>query len=376
MDRTPEWPTLMAYIKGTCTPRERRTVEVWMHADPSNEQAVEQLRAIWEVLGASPSGASFDADSFDADEGWRSLRKAMRRREAESARRSLRAARAARSRTSRRSFHQAWAAAAAVLALLLAGVAWLIPQPASTPTTDAASYREVITERGERASIQLADGTEVMLNVDSRLRLPPTFGLDERVVHLTGEAYFDVATDSSRSFIVKAHNANIDVHGTAFNVRGYPDDEDVRVAVAEGRVSLRASEAPATQAAAQLRPGELGRLSVNGARVATARVNVDAHVGWTQGRLVFDGAPLDEVATHLERWYNIRFEIREPSLDSLRLTANLKSQSVRDVMDVIAASLGIQYEVQDGTVVLVGRRASSQSSVVHGASSAALVASR
>ena len=70
---------------------------------------------------------------------------------------------------------------------------------------------------------------------------------------------------------------------------------------------------------------------------------------------MFQEAPLPEVTARLERWYNMRFHLADPRLDSLRLTANLKSRSVENVLEVVSASLGIQYRIQDNTVTLADR---------------------
>ena len=208
-------------------------------------------------------------------------------------------------------------------------------------------------ERGERANIHLADGTHVTLNVDSRLRMPASFPASSRTVYLEGEAYFDVATDSTRPFIVYANDAIIDVHGTSFNVRSYPEDQRVQVAVVEGAVSLRSQQSAQQAPGARLESGQIGQLRADDARVTTETVtDVAPLIGWMQGRLVFQEAPLTEVTARLERWYNMQFHLADPRLDSLRLTANLKSRSVANVLDVVSASLGIQYHIQDNTVIL------------------------
>ena len=76
-------------------------------------------------------------------------------------------------------------------------------------------------------------------------------------------------------------------------------------------------------------------------------------VGWTKGRLVFRNATLPEVAARLERWYGLEVKIQDPSLRDLQLTANLRSQALRDVLDIVAASLRIEYRIEEGRVLLI-----------------------
>jgi ferric-dicitrate binding protein FerR (iron transport regulator) len=191
-----------------------------------------------------------------------------------------------------------------------------------------------------------------MVNVDSRLRLPSPFQVDRRVVQLTGEAYFEVEPDPDRPFIVQTESASVRVRGTAFNVRGYPDEDEVAVAVAEGGVAVQPQHDGDDPTGVELGAGEVGRMGTADTTVQTRVADVTAYTGWTEGRLVFEDAPLQDVARRLERWYDLEVRIRDPSLRSLQLTASLKSRSVENVLDVITASLGIRYRIDHRSVLL------------------------
>ena len=361
MENQPNWALLARYVAGTCTPDETRRVENWVRADPARRQLVAELRGLWDAAETPPPRADREVD---VEEGWRRVRAGMTTDEPEgSAAEPDRAARSrgpraetrARRRPSRRRA-PGWRAGAMVGLLLLIGGLWLaqsLRTPPEAPTDS--TYRTVVTTPGERSQVQLADGSSVMLNVDSKLRLPSTFNQQQRVVQLTGEAYFEVDADPDRPFIVRTENASVRVRGTAFNVRGYPDEEQVQVAVREGGVSVR-PQRPGTQPdTVELESGEIGRMGEADTTVQILAADVAPYIGWTEGRLVFENTPLPKVARRLERWYDLTFRIRDPALRSLRLTATLKSQSVRNVLDVIAASLNIRYEIDQNSVVLRAR---------------------
>ena len=249
--------------------------------------------------------------------------------------------------------------AATVLLLLLGGVV-LWRAGFLGESVQESMYREAVTERGERATLRLSDGTKVKLNASSTLRFPRSFSdRNQRVVHLSGEAYFDVRSDPEHLFIVKARDVSVDVHGTAFNVRARPEREDVHVAVEEGGVSLQTQKAGTTEKEeVKLSSGEVGRVVGGSMLVTTDQVDLETHIGWTEGRLVFENPSLPEVAARLGRWYNLEFVIQDASLRSLRLTANLKSQSPTEVLDVITASLGIRYRIDQDTVSLIPKESS------------------
>ena len=361
MDHQPDWALLARYVEGTCPPDEIRRVEAWMRADPSRRQLVGTLRDIWEAAERPPRPGDTEVDVEDA---WRQVQAEMTTGDPDaSAAATDRPARSGRSgdeaRTRRRPARRrasGWRVGAVAGLLLLVGGLWLAQSlwsPAGTPADPAA--RTVVTEPGERSRVQLADGSSVMLNVDSKLRLPSTFAPERRVVRLTGEAYFEVEANPERPFIVRTENASVTVRGTAFNVRGYPDEKEVQVAVTEGGVSVRPERAGAEPSAVELASGEVGWMAAADTTVRTLAADVSPYIGWTEGRLVFENTPLPRVARRLERWYDLEFHIRDPEIRALRLTATLKSQSVRNVLDVVGASLGIRYQIDQNSVELMAR---------------------
>jgi ferric-dicitrate binding protein FerR (iron transport regulator) len=363
MENRTNWVLLTRYVAGRCSADETREVEAWIRADPSRKQLVAQLRRIWDASEDAPAETS--DFQFDMDAEWQDMQDRMRAMDAPASNRASRAPSREdrpRSRAERRSSRRTrlkWGGRAIAALLLFIGGVWLFqfhwapPQPSDTQT----AYREVVTEPGERSRIQLADGSSVMLNVDSKLRLPRAFAKKKRIVKLTGEAFFEVETNPDRPFIVKTDNASVRVHGTSFNVRGYPEEKQVQVAVTEGGVSIHSQQSQtANDQSVTLQSGEIGWLSPADSTITTQMVDVTPYIGWTEGRLVFENTPLSEVAVRLERWYNMEITTRDPALDSLRLTANLKSQSVRNVLDVISASLNIQYRIEQNTAVLLPRK--------------------
>jgi ferric-dicitrate binding protein FerR (iron transport regulator) len=377
MDSTNTWVLLGKYLSGECTDRERETVKAWVQEDPARRRLLADLRRIWAEANTSSEDAPVD---LDLESEWNRLKARMDAgdtADSESGRggrsfstdrppqsRSRRTVVSGRSDRSDRadtagSAVRIGSAVAAAIAVVL-GILWIVggPDALLNVASDPEPYREVVTERGERARVQFADGTTAMLNVDSRLQLPGPFDAGRRVVHLTGEAFFEVETDSTRPFVLKTDDATVRVTGTSFNVRGYPDDEDVEVAVAEGGVVFRSHQAAGAEDRAELAltTGDVARLRRASARVTKREsADLDSFTAWTRGRLLFENTPLRQVAGRLERWYNLDFEIRDAEIASLRLTADLKSQSVRNVLDVISATLNIEYRIDNGTVYLTSK---------------------
>jgi ferric-dicitrate binding protein FerR (iron transport regulator) len=131
------------------------------------------------------------------------------------------------------------------------------------------------------------------------------------------------------------------VLGTSFNVSAHPNGA-VDVAVVTGRVELRPSQRDATRAAV-LTPGQAGRLEGD-AEITVRTVDVNDYIAWQQGRLVFRDVSLEEVSTTLERWYDVDFQINDSTLARSHVTAFFEKQTVTEVVDVLAETLGARYE--------------------------------
>src|SRR5690348_15176219 len=206
------------YLGGAATPDECAGVEAWMGADLERRAAMAALREAW------AADARRLAAPYAVAAAWARV----------AARVGLTAgAPAAPHWWGRRRA----IAAAFVVALVGAGAAWWIGQGRPAPQPPA--MREYATPRGRRAVFRLLDGTEIMLNADTRLRAPLAVGgPGERDVYLDGEAYFRVAHDAARPFVVHTASGAIRDLGTAFGVRAYTDAARERVAVIEGSVAL------------------------------------------------------------------------------------------------------------------------------------------
>lgn len=213
------------------------------------------------------------------------------------------------------------------------------------------AFREIMTDRSQRAATRLSDGTMVSLSVDSKIRVPDIFARDVREVELTGEAYFDVAHSPDRPFVIRSGDAVIKVLGTDFGVRAYPDEKEVRVVVKSGSVSVSSTSGNSSNTVV-LKPGQLARVVCNTSEINTEWVNPDAYLGWISGKLSFNNSTFSEVISQIERWYDLEVILEDKMILDRRLTAVIDSRSLLNVLNVISQSVDISYEVIDNKVFL------------------------
>lgn len=171
--------------------------------------------------------------------------------------------------------------------------------------SDELAYNTLYVPRGSKPmKLALADGTNVWLNVASSITFPVAFTKNERKVEITGEAYFEVAKDKTKPFIVKksGSDAEVKVLGTHFNVNAYEDQSVVKVSLLEGAVQLSANTRKAL-----LAPGQQGRIAA-GSITTISNVDMTEVMAWKDGLFYFDGADMASIIGQIEKWYNVDVE--------------------------------------------------------------------
>ncbi len=187
-------------------------------------------------------------------------------------------------------------------------------KPSSAPSKVEVEMHALSIPRGQNFKLVLADGTTVWMNAESRLVYPSHFTGDERVVQLSGEAYFQVAKDAKHPFIIQTEQMQARVLGTELNVRQYTAN-DAHITLINGAVEVsRESGADAIC----LKPGQDAAWTESG-RFHIQTVDVDTYIYWKDGYFYFDNTPLAEVMQELGRWYNINVVFETKELMNLRI---------------------------------------------------------
>jgi transmembrane sensor len=342
-----DWELLNRYLAGEATDEERERIEAWLAEDPERWA---QLAALRDALAQADLGDS--AVEQAKAEVWARLERELGGA-GQGARGSGRAG-TPRLSGGARDFalppSRRWSVgaqiAAALLVAVLGGVGAFALLYRDRPAVP--QLRVANTAAGQRSVFRLPDGTRVVLGVASTLRFPAAFEGGSRDVSLEGEAYFEVSHDELRGFVVRAGDLVAKDLGTQFTVRAYPEDAGARVVVREGRVAIRAAGAAAASERV-VAPGQLGRLAA-GNKPTVEPADTAVYFAWTEGRLVFDGTPLRDALPQLSRWFDLEFRLADTALGGIPLSATLRTQPTPDVLDNLAASLGLR-ERRDGRVV-------------------------
>ncbi len=208
------------------------------------------------------------------------------------------------------------------------------------------SFITINTPEGSKIKSELPDGTVIWQNSGSTIQYPRNFTRRNRQVILTGEAFFDVKTDNIHPFHVKTGELLVTVTGTRFNVSGYPEDAGTTIVLESGEITVKNS---AASGAGQitLRPGDRLESRSRGETVYH-NTDVQKHVSWIEGKLIFRDDPLGEIMTKLERWYNVEIEINDPEkrFSNLPFTMTIQYESLPQILEYLrhAAPFTIKEE--------------------------------
>lgn len=215
-------------------------------------------------------------------------------------------------------------------------------KPRKRQNPRAEEYNILVTPRGSEYSLKLADGTQVWLNAASRLRFFTANDGAERRVWLEGEAYFEVAHDAKRPFIVESGGQSIRVLGTRFNVNGYDGDRAIYTTLVEGSVAITPL---AGGKQVTLQPGQQATYSRrNDDQIAVAAVDTSQATAWMTGTFIFNHASITEIMESLARWYDFEFEV-SPLLDGLRFSGQFPRCEELDKILTIIASTGTGMQI-------------------------------
>ena len=243
--------------------------------------------------------------------------------------------------------------AALVLVALTSGFLTLQYAPVQQEQTYEPVFNEIQTNAAERARIELGDGSKVTLNSESKLIVPENFGREVREVQLYGQAFFDVESEKRRPFRIKSQTGVIEVIGTSFDVRSYSDEDIIEVVVREGTVEV--SRDSDKEHRMIVNEGYKGSIKISDNKMNLTWVEDPAsYFAWMDGRLVFKDDTLEKVFRHIERIYDIEitYSGTDKSILQKEFSADLKTRSVTEVMEVIKMAMDIEYEVNGDRVII------------------------
>lgn len=214
-------------------------------------------------------------------------------------------------------------------------------------------YNTLSVPYGKRFELNLSDGSMVYMNAGSSLKYPVNFSkTGNRQVFLTGEAFFKVAKDSNRPFLVAAENLEIGVLGTEFNVSAYPEDLKTIVVLVEGSVQLAAHESAKENII--MLPGQLASLQQHETNIQLLDVDVAPYIAWLQDELVFRNMSFDNILKKMERHYDVRIINNDSVLAKEIFNASFGKESLVNILEYFKETYGLTFAYRSDNTIVIG----------------------
>ncbi len=328
-----DYELLARFFSGETAPDEQARIKEWIRESPENEHEFHQLRTVWLDTGNIRSTST--KLTIDIDAAWKSLDQKSQF-----------------TRPKKASSYK-WLRIAAI-GLVLIGSVWLVNNlmqndPQEKAKSDQTEVKaEMLAETGP-SSVSLSDGSQVDLNEGSTLSFPKSFSGDERLVELEGQAFFDIARDTTKPFIITTEGGNVQVLGTSFMVSAWPNEDEVVVTVRTGKVKLYKEKAEVF-----LTKGMTGVISKSEGTVSIGHAAPDESY-WQNRTLRFESTQIKDVVATLNKVFKANISVENEALNACTLTAEFKDETLENILLIIESTFDFKVKRRKHNIIINGK---------------------
>lgn len=316
---------LIRLFSGDANPEEKKEIAVWLDQSAENKKLYSDLQEIW-----LSSGIQTNADDYHLEEAIQKFRDQIRKTETAPVRKI--------------NFNHILKYAAIILLTLALPFSYYMGTR-SNPTDG--SVTTISCAYGDRSSIVLPDNSHVWLNSGSKLTFNSNFR-DGRKVSLEGEAFFEVSKDKRHPFQVKTVDVKIEVLGTRFNLKAYPDEKSVSTTLVEGSVKISSEYQNEL-----MKPDQKMTFDKESKQMTVQELtDTSLETDWKDGRFVFRNETLDELKPKLERWFDVDIEFGDEQVKNRRFTGVLGRESILEAISYFDLSNFVTCRIQGNKIII------------------------
>lgn len=327
---------ILLLLEGTISSEDRQDLKNWVNASAENRRYFKDRVRIWQLTGAVAKNRYHKDAAFEAFK----LRVAAENTKEKPKTRIISLSRIYKY------------AACFLLFLLVGGVSYFLINNRDNQSPKPLFYA-VNTPEKSKMKVDLPDGSVVWLNTSSKLVYDSQFGISNRHLALSGEAYFEIAKNEGLPLIVSLDDAEVKVLGTKFNVTNYQTDAEIHVALLQGSVEFIDKR---TNKNVIMKPDQMICLDKNSRSTKLKNIKAQDYNGWINNKLFFDEETLGQIAKELERAMGVSIIFEDDDLKNQVFYGGLSidTDDIRELMDVMAATnqFGYEYDAKSKTVRL------------------------
>ena len=322
---------IIRYLDGFASLEEKKELLYWLKSSDENRDYFIQIRDLWL---ACDSAMATDAE---IDIALKRLRNRLI---------------FARQKTvSPKRFRIQWQQVAATFLILISvGYGFYSKKRIVETVQEIVVQNQLITATGSKGQFILPDSTIVWLNSGSKLVYPEHFEKDRRVVTLEGEAYFQVAKNKSRPFVVQVKDLDIKVLGTSFNIASHAMLDKVETVLLSGSIKANIN---ATGKKILLKPNELLVYKKETGETITEITSAQYHIDWIKDRLTFDNDRLSDIIISLKGWYAVQIDCPQPFSEKQRLSFTVRGESLKEILHAMSLIIPMRYTINGSQVKII-----------------------
>lgn len=326
------WDLIILKLQQRITIEEDRQLMRWTD-DNRNKEVFDELQQVWQKVQNNASSYVPDSNRY-----WKELSKRMGATD-----------NGVRPKPNTKplsfiSFIRRYAAVACIALVVIFSISFYLGIKVGQPKVEELVYNNLIG----KSRMTLPDGTEVWLHSKTSLTCDTYYDWKYRQIHLTGEAYFDVAHNKDKPFIIQTEGMKVIVHGTKFNIESFPDSGNTFVSLVEGSVALETSIEKRF-----LKPGEMATYNKNSNQLTVEKTNVDFESSWAKDKLVFEKRPLGVICKFLSKWYNVKIKLDPRLSDKYLYTFKLQKESLEEVMRIMNRIHPMNYTFNEQNELII-----------------------
>jgi len=318
---------LLRYLLNTISPSELKQLEEWVASDKNNADLLFSMERIWQLKDECRF-----SDHQNIEPAYRKFLINIEKEKLQTGKRK-------KSRFSILSFMK-YAAILMLIVLLSSNLYYLL----TNDKNNDALMNTIEVPKGQRTLLTLSDGTKVWLNAESKFTYPSGFSKKRREVSLVGEAFFEVAHNKAKPFMVHSSLLKVNVLGTKFNMKTYPD-ETALVTLAEGLVEVCTHNEGNK---ITLKPNQQVSYSLDSGLILKESIDANLDKSWITGEISFVSQPLSKIKKELERRFNVNIVIKDPALINEAFTCRFKENiTIEQILKNLKDTRLIDYEIKD-----------------------------
>ena len=346
---------IAGYLTDNIGEAEKLLLNDWLKKSKENKDYFNRLAATWKLAHKEN-----EIKKFDTEQSWRSTHN--------------RITKLSESNSFIKFIGRHYVKVAATWLLFFGLGSFLTLQFTKTTENITVKITEISAPLGSKSLVSLPDGSTLWLNAGSKIRYAQDFGVRNREVQLTGEAYFKVASNKAKPFLVKTGDVTIRALGTKFNVKAYPEEKTITATLEEGKIDIQYLSKENRRKNIELKPKENVVLFKSGDYVERktveeqslpakivlkpekielhTNVKTELYTSWSSDRWIIESEPLVTLVPMLERRFNMKIKFSDSDLKDYKFTGIIENETVEQIMTAIRFTAPIDYTIEKDTILL------------------------